>query len=53
MRVTPAYSSGYSAGYFTGEFKFLEFRKLSEDEKVQYKNGFDAGVAEYCKPKGN
>lgn len=43
-----AFALGYWQGRACGHFENGTYENMAEHKQVDYKNGYDAGVADYC-----
>lgn len=48
MNTKYAYALGYYFGRAEGSYGFLNLDQFSDQEKHEFKLGYDAGVTDYC-----
>jgi len=48
MDIKEAYAMGYYYGRAEGSYEFLDLDRFNDQEKHEFKLGYDRGVTDYC-----
>ena len=48
QQIKNAYALGYYYGRALGSYEYFDFDALTDEERQEFKHGYNAGVNDYC-----
>lgn len=48
MNAKQAYALGYYYGRYQGSYEYFDLDSLTDNNRYEFKNGYDSGVTDYC-----